>query len=486
VTPAVATTPSRTLGNAAVYSVANAVPRLLTFLFLPIYTRALSPAEYGRLSLILIIAVAASYLFASGLDVAIMRIYFRVGDQAARRRFVHSLWLAGLAVSGIGTATLLFAASIFIGSHGTVRFQDLALGLAGATVLVAGTTIPQSILRAEQRRSAYLQLSLVNAGLTSALTLFLVVGLRLGTTGWLTAILIANAATLIFASLLVGWRPPVPFDKASVKRAFGMGIPLIPHALAQWSLLLADRGVLAGIVSTTQLGLYSLAAAMSTPALILVQSINQGFATSYADPARLVGDEDSIGETTTLHSILVFWVSLVVALLGPCAIGLLTAPAFRSAGPLVPWLALGYLFLGLYYIPMSGLSLGLGNTRLIWVFGVAAAAINLGLVLFLVPSYGLTGAAIASAVGYLALLLSMFGYAMFRKAPLAYRWRRLVATAGTTAIVSAVALITTSDTNATDLVARAAWCAVGIVAIGLAGGLRPRALLVLVPLRRDA
>src|SRR2546421_10266967 len=103
----------RAVGNAATYAVANALPRLLTFLLLPLYTRALTPSEYGRLSLILVFAVAASFLFASGLDVAIIRIYFELEDLIARRRFVRSLWLATAATSAVGTTIVLVAASPF-------------------------------------------------------------------------------------------------------------------------------------------------------------------------------------------------------------------------------------------------------------------------------------------------------------------------------------------------------------------------------------
>jgi O-antigen/teichoic acid export membrane protein len=464
---------SRAAGNAGLYAIANAVPRLLSFLFLPLYTHALTPAEYGRLSLILVIAVAASFLLASGLDVAIFRIYFELRGADARKRFVDSLWLAAAATSAIGTAIALVAVGPFIGAAGTVRFEDLTLGLAGAAVLVAGTTIPQSILRAQQRRKPYLLLSLANASLSTGITLLLVVGLDLGPTGWLIALLVANACSLGAALLLVGWRPPVPFDGRSVRRAFGLGIPLIPHALAQWSLLLADRGVLAGIVSTAQLGIYSLAATMTTPALVLVQSISQGFAASYAAAGSASDDGPDIRRTVSLHSIFVLWVCLAVVLLGPCAIGLAMAPSFSHAAPLVPWLALGYLFLGLYYVPMSGLSLGAGRTRLVWVFSVGAAIVNLTLVRLCVPRYGLVSAAIASAVGYLALLVSVFAYATFVRAPVEYDWRRLMAAFGTAIAVSVAALMTTDHTTLAGAAARAGWTVIGVLLIGITGGLRP-------------
>ena len=477
---------NRSFGNAAVYSLANALPRLLTFVFLPLYTRALTPAEYGRLSLILVIAVAASYLFASGLDVAVLRIYFQLGDTDSRKRFVDSLWLAASAVSAVGATLILATTSVWLRSSSTIRFHDLVIGLAGATVLVAGTTIPQSILRAQQRRKPYLQLSLVNTGLGTGLTLLLVVGFGLGSTGWLVAILVANACTFAIAALLVGWRPPSPFDSPSVRRAFALGIPLIPHALAQWSLLLADRAVLAGIVSTARLGIYSLAATMATPALVLVQSISQGFSTAYANPNSAVDEERSMRDTTRLHSILVLWVCLAVALLGPCAVGLLAAPAYRHAAPLVPWLALGYLFLGFYYIPMSGLSLGLGRTRFVWVFGVGAAVLNLALVRLCVPRFGLVSAAIASAVGYFALFASIFAYATISRAPVDYHWPRLTAAIGVAVIVVTAGLTFTGYTSGGDAAARIGLTITGVVLIGLAGGLRPGDLPARLRRRRES
>lgn len=191
-------------------------------------------------------------------------------------------------------------------------------------------------------------------------------------------------------------------------------------------------------------------------------------------------------DTTRLHSILVLWVCLAVALLGPCAIGLLTAPAYRHAAPLVPWLAVGYLFLGFYYIPMSGLSLGLGRTRLVWVFGLGAAILNLALVRLCVPRFGLVSAAIASAIGYFALFVSIFAYATFSRAPVAYHWPRLVAASCAAVLVASAGLIFTGYASIGDAAARTGLTVAGILLIGLAGGLRPHDLSTRIRGRRRA
>ena len=59
---------------------------------------------------------------------------------------------------------------------------------------------------------------------------------------------------------------------------------------------------------------------------------------------------------------------------------------------------------------MAGLTLGMGRTKFVWIATAAAAEVNIGLVYLLVPDHGILAAAVASAIGYLALLLAIGWY----------------------------------------------------------------------------
>ena len=192
------------------------------------------------------------------------------------------------------------------------------------------------------------------------------------------------------------WHRGGSFEFALVRRALVFGLPLLPHALSHWALQLADRGVIASLVNARSLGIYSLAANILLP-FLLVMSLNQSLMPIYA---RVGAATLRAGE---LRDIVVFQVTgvagltLAGALLGGPVVDILAPPSYAGADSLVPWLVLGYGFVGLYFIPMNGATLGAGRTKHVWVPTAIAACCNIGLLFVLVPPFGIKAGAVASA-----------------------------------------------------------------------------------------
>jgi O-antigen/teichoic acid export membrane protein len=104
-------------------------------------------------------------------------------------------------------------------------------------------------------------------------------------------------------------------------------------------------------------------------------------------------------------------------------VGLLTDPRYQRAEKGVALLA----FAGAVYAGYVVLAIGSGRarkTQLNWVVTGIGAAVNVGLNFWLVPAYGMVGAAIATAASYLVLFLGMTVYAQ-RVYPVQYQWRRV-------------------------------------------------------------
>lgn len=470
----------RALRNAGVYAFATALRGAISFLLLPIYTRVLSPSEYGRLAIILTITTAASIIFSFGLDFAVFRNFFQLASNpAAQRRLVGSLWT--FLVLGSMVAALVVSAAVapWLASSSIVHPWELTIALVGAALFVAATTVPLSLLRAQQRMRDYVVLSLIYTAATVVLTLTFVAGFDAGVTGWLLAVAIANAAGFAAAVRIIPWRAPKPFDRRLVRDGLALGLPLIPHFLGHWALLLADRAILGTIVSTAAVGVYTLAATLALPALILVQALAQAFMPSYAAAAANEADRARLTGIVSVQAISVLAICLAVALLGPNLVALVAPPEYHGAAPLIPWIALGYAFLGLYSTPMNGLSLGMGRTQFVWVATAIAACANIAMIYTLVPIHGIEGAAIASAFGYFVLLVAIGWHSRSPLNPVTYEWRRLLRAAVLLAAVYAAAVLTTHDTGVVGAIARIAWLAVagaGLVASGTVAPGGPRVL----------
>ena len=475
--PPVASTARNALQSAAVYAIGGSLPRAISLLTLPIYTRILAPAQYGTFALLLTIASGVTILFSVGMESVFMRVYFQLAaDEDRRASLVSSVWL-GLTTLPLAAGTVVgLVALAFIPSSSRFSGLELLLALLGAAVNVGANVVPLSILRADQRLRSFLGFSTIATLSNVGLSLLFVAAFRWGILGWLVATMVANVVTLATGVLIVPFRRPQAVDVGLIRQLLRLGIPLVPHMFAQWALQVADRIVIAGIVSASALGVYSLASNIGLPVLMLVQSVNYGFMPTYARAGAGNATREELEKTVLMQATTVAFVSMAVALLAPPFLGIVAASSYGQAGSLVPWIALGYAFFGLYCIPMNGLTLGAGQTKYVPVVSLCGAIANIGLLYLLVPSGGIRAAAIAAAGAYGVLLIGVFVYAWRPANPVRYRWGQLAGVFAAVLGVYALGRLTSTDAGGSlSLLIRSVWlCAAFSLVLAMSSRVRHR------------
>jgi O-antigen/teichoic acid export membrane protein len=467
----------RSLLSGGTYALANAAQRALAFILLPLYTTVLSSSEYGRLGLLLTLQAGTVVIFSAGMENGMIRQFFQLeGDPTAQRRFVITTWNF-LAVASLGLAAvvalLLFA---FIPSTPAFNPSEGALAVIGAATFVGATVVPLTVLRIEQRLKDYMTLTAVTGISSSVLAILFVVVLRLGVSGWIGAVLLANAVTLIAGLFIIPWGRVGTSDREGLRAALKLGIPLVPHGAAGWSLQLADRIILASLVTVSSLGVYTLAANLSLPALVLLQGLNLGFLPSYARTRNRAHAVLELRNTVSLQVVLTLLVGCLVALLGPPVVSLLSN-AYAGATSSVPWIVLGYVFLGIYMIPMNFISMVVGRTTFVWTLTLTAAAINIGTIYLLVPRYGIVGAAEASAIGYFALLVLVAAYAWAIKIKAPIDWGKIVPMTVVAAATFILGVTILPGEGLVGLLARTALLMTLPFTLALSGGISPAEML---------
>ena len=236
-----------------------------------------------------------------------------------------------------------------------------------------------------------------------------------------------------------------------------MGLPLVPHMLSHWGLGISNRVVLAGIVSTSDVGVYALAANIGAPVAIVLAGLATGFFPLYARAATEPGARARLPAVVIVQFLLVCFVTGAAALLGPIAVRYLAPPEYFRAAGLVPWISLAYGLFGLYFVPMNAVSLIAGRTGKVWIVTAGAAVVNLVSLLVLVPGLGLVGAAVGLAAGYLVLLVGVWAYSRGPDNPVRYQWGLLARGTAVFAVIYALAVATSGDQDLVDAVVRLAW-----------------------------
>ena len=155
--------------HSAVYGLGSLVSRFIAVLLLPIYTRYLSPADYGLIETLIALSAVLTVLLAAGVKSAFFRFYFDEADEAGKRRVIRTSFWFTMAMGTAGLAGLALADR----SRSSCSTRTTTPTSSGAFVgLWAHINYEQmtSLFRVEQRSTAYLIATLINLGLTVAAT----------------------------------------------------------------------------------------------------------------------------------------------------------------------------------------------------------------------------------------------------------------------------------------------------------------------------
>jgi O-antigen/teichoic acid export membrane protein len=419
--------------HSVIYGLGGFVSRILATLLLPLYTHYLPRGAYGRVEIVTAATAVLAIVLQMGIASAFFRFYFDAKEPAGKLTVVRtSFWFTMTTATAGLVLGLVFAGPI---GHWIGLGHDPSLVRAGAVGLWAQTNYQQltALFRVEERSVAYAIASVANVLITVAAMVVFVAVLHWGAIGLVvgnfTGTLCVYVALVVYRTEQLG----LELDRALLRKMQVFGLPLVPSALALWTINFVDREFVVWYKSQAEVGVYSAAIKIAS----VVTFVMIAFRTAWPAFAYSIEDDREAKRTYSfvLTYLLTFasWVALALGALAPWWTRLLTAPQYQRAEKGVALLA----FAGAVYAGYTVLAIGSGRarrTQLNWVVTGAGAAANVGLNFWLIPRWGMVGAAVSTAAAYVVLFVGMTLYAQ-RVYPVPYQWRRVV-----TCIAAAVGL----------------------------------------------
>ena len=217
----------------AVYGLGDVATSLISLLLLPVYTRYLTPSDYGVIAMLLTVEASGKILFRWGVDTAFMRLYYDCADQKARQRLSSTLFFFLVVVNG----SLLIVSLPLVSSLSQLLFGSPDRGLLVALVLINTFVvgfyfIPFQVLRIAEQSKQFIALVFTRSASTLVLRLVLVIWAGMGVMGVVMADVVVTA---LFTLILSRWFAPLirpMFSTAVLRDALGFGLPRIPHSIA--------------------------------------------------------------------------------------------------------------------------------------------------------------------------------------------------------------------------------------------------------------
>ena len=436
----------------ALYGISGVVARSMGLLLLPVLSNLLPPEEFGHYKLAYVLIGLLQLFLVFGMGNSLVR--YLIGAADKRLVFSSHFWPL-LAVSTLGSLAVFLSA----GSLSAVYFAEPLPGDAGLIRLAALilwfdslSTLPYSLLRAENRPLAYVSGMSLQVVIYAILVVYLLGARHSGMTGVLIANAVGSGAVLIFFIPLLKNNLSAAFDSRAFRIYFAFGFPIIFSSLGKNLLDLADRWILDRLMGAAVVAYYSAGYQLAAVANLAVAAFTLAWKPFLVRAAAEKGARETFARIMTLTIVALCLLFLLISFFADNLVKLsffgyhLIQESYWPGLRVIPVVMVSYIFYGAYINLSVGCDLKGRTDYYAWTTG-AAALFNIAANFILIPPLGMLGSAWATLFAYL-LQVALLYYLTRRLYPVTYEWAKLLRLGVLTGLCFAGAVLSGSSAPA--------------------------------------
>ncbi len=395
-------------GQSMVYGIGLFLRKAIGFFLIPLYTHSFTQTQYGTLAMIYLLSSALTLFFSLGLNDALMK---ELSKKNTDEKEVFSQFFYFRLIYVSLFLILLIAHSKWIASFLISPEDSLLISLAVLTIWLESLFNPVLlVLKIHNRARKFVTINTFRFVVNICLNILFVLYLKFGVAG----VIIGNlGSSTIFAFILypeIHRLLTLQVNFSKIMAFLKYGLPLLPLCIIIWlGLDLIDRWIIKWILGLDKTGVYTLGYQFGTVMGILVHGFRASWTPFFfqnPDKKQLFADS----AITFVRLSLILWG--VLTFFTPEIFQFIVAKKYWEAQLIVPVIAFSYILFGLEEIFTAGLYIK-SKTGLLFPIAFVPLLINVALNLFLIPRYGIMGAAIATLFSY--FLFALFSYIIGNK-----------------------------------------------------------------------
>lgn len=417
------------LGHSSVYFVGNALNRLGVFLLLPLYTRYLTPAEYGTLELVLVTVSIMQVFLGMRFGHAALRFYFEYEKEADKKRLISTSLISLTAWCLLLTGILIASSNVlskFI--YSSPDYSKLLVIGFSVMFFEVVNEVPFAYLRAREKSVIYVVSSCCQMLLRVGLNLYIVMVLNKGVEGILTGNLIGAGLVWVFLCGYVFSETGVGFNISYLRSLWKYCYPLVIAAIPALILRNADRVFLGWYASLESVGIYALAMRFGIAMhSFLIEPFQMGFGPFRFSIMKQENAKDIYSRIMSYYMFVAMFAGLMIALFSREVIEIMASESYLATYKIIPVIVLTTVIGGMTYIFQTGMFVEKKTVYMPYI-ATANAVIIVAALFILVPLYGLYGAAVS-----LLLAITASSYMTYRCSqkcfPIKFEYGRMSKTA---------------------------------------------------------
>lgn len=424
-----------------IYGLATVLPRMLSFLLVPLYTTKgvlSSVAEYGKISIIFSWFVIFNVILAYGMETAFFRFFNKEEDQ---NKVVGTSTIA-LIISSLGFFVLALLLKNQIASLTDIKPEYISL-VVWILLLDALVIIPFAWLRAHGKSTSYAVIKILNVAINLVLNVFFLVYLKkwaahssLMETMYIPSFevnyifisnLVASAVTLALM-LQFYFKIKYTFDSDLFKKMMRYAIPVLIAGIAfsvneTFDRILLDY-LLPPEIAETKVGMYSACYKIAVFMTLFATAYRLGIEPYFFSHAKTENPQKNYARILEFFvasgSIMVLAVVVFADVLKPIIV---RSEDYWEAMWVVPFILIANFCLGIYH-NLSVWYKITDRTKFGAYISVFGALLTLGLNFWLIPIIDYKGSAIATLVAYVSMMVASYYYGQ-KYYPIPYNMKKM-------------------------------------------------------------
>ncbi|MGB1210540.1 O-antigen/teichoic acid export membrane protein [Lacinutrix venerupis] len=434
-----------------IYGLATVLPRMLSFILVPLYTNpaVLSVKEYGRVSFIFAYFVLFNVVLAYGMETAFFRFFNKEKSQEkVTSTATISLILSSFALLGIA---FLFRSQISSLIDIELKYLNLVFIILLLDALVI---IPFAWLRATAQPMRYAIIKILNVAINLGLNVFLLLYLKelsyenslfssiCKDNYEISYIFISNliASSITLLLLLPFYlKIKLKFDTVLWKNMMRYAMPVLIAGIAYSINETFDRILLEKLlpknIADEQIGMYSACYKLALFMTLFATAFRLGIEPYFFSHSKSKNPQKNYAKIleyfVAFGSIIFLSVVVFADILKPYII---RSEAYYEAMWIVPFILLANFCLGIYH-NLSVWYKITDRTKFGAYISILGAIITLVINFILIPIIGFKGSAIATLSAYLVMMLSSFFFGR-KYYPIPYNLKKIALYFGLSTLIS--------------------------------------------------
>ena len=385
--------------DGVIYSFPAFFSRGLSLFLIPLYTRVLSPADYGSFDLLMVFSSFVSLVVALEVSQGVARFYAAEKEPLRKVGYASSaLWFTLVCYSVFSLAMLFFSAPL---SALVMGREDMVIEFQVGILYIflnAIFSLLQNQFRWELRSKNFAVASVLFSVSSAVAVVVLAYCLRMGLLGLLLGMVLGALLAVLYGFWNLRDSYKLYFDRGCLADMLVFSVPLVPSSLAVVSTIYMDRIMISHFMAIDDVGIFGVGARLASAVGLLLVGF-QGALTplvyTYYREAETPGHLADIFRYFSVFSLLV---CASVSMFARDILSLITTPEYYSAASVVIFLAPAAL-LAQMYIFSPGIGIAKKTHIMIWA-NMGGLLLSASLNWLLIPVFGIEGAAFSTCLSH--------------------------------------------------------------------------------------